>query len=111
MTNIKQKVKIDAKAYESQVIERNDSKSGWFWFDNDALTVQIGFTSDEHGNVEGLDVIEALDAYGDVAVFTIDDSNYRDIADQIEPMLWGESEAQETEHGMSNSDFIYGYSA
>lgn len=110
MNVLNQQVNIDTESYEFEINDHDDYKNGFFYFDNSDLTVKISFVSDEHGNIESLDVTEAMDAYGEPTYFSIcGQEEYRAIADQIEPMLWGESEAYETEHGMRNSDFISDY--
>lgn len=110
MTTLNQQVKIDTNAYESEINEHSDYKNGYFYFDNDDLTVKISFTSDEQGNVDSLGVSEATDAYGEPTYFSISsEAEYKAIADQIEPHLWGESEAYDTEHGLTDSDFISDY--
>jgi len=97
---------IDTQTYDYQINEQSSSKDGYFGFDGNEITAQIRFTSDEYGNVKTLNVMAAYDDYGNDTSYTIDDSDYQAIADQIEPMLWGESEAYETEHGLRNSDLI-----
>lgn len=110
MNTLNQQVKIDTQAYESEVNEHGDYKNGFFYFDNEDMSVKISFVSDEYGNIESLGVTEAMDAYGEPTYFSIcGPEEYRAIADQIEPHLWGESEAHETEHGLRNSDFISDY--
>lgn len=110
MNTLNQQVKIDAQAYESEVNDRSDYKNGFFYFDNSDLSVKISFVSDQYGNIESLGVTEATDAYGEPTHFSIcGQEEYRAIADQIEPHLWGESDAYETEHGLRNSDFISDY--
>lgn len=107
MNTLNQQVKIDTQAYEFEINEHSDYKNGFFYFDNEDLSVKISFVSDEYGNIESLGVTEALDAYGEPTHFSIcGQEEYRAIADQIEPQLWGESEACDTEHGLRNSDFI-----
>jgi len=109
MTDIKQQIKIDVNAYEFEVNKHSDYKNGFFHFDGDDLTVKISFTSDEYGNVDSLGVSNAEDSQGEPTYFSIcGEDEYKAIVDQIEPHLWGESEAYETEHGMRNSDFLYG---
>ena len=112
MTILNQQVNIDDKNFESEINEHSDYKNGFFYFDNSDLNVKISFVSDEHGNIESLGVTEATDAYGNPTYFSIcGEDEYKAIADQIEPMLWGELEYIETDHGTTNADFIYGYSA
>lgn len=107
MNTLNQQVKIDTQAYEFEINDHGDYKNGYFYFDNSDLSVKISFVSDEYGNIESLGVTEATDAYGEPTYFSIcSQAEYRAIADQIEPHLWGESEAYETEHGLRNSDFI-----
>ena len=107
MNTLNQQVKIDTQAYEFEINDHGDYKNGFFYFDNSDLSVKISFVSDEYGNIESLGVTESLDAYGEPTYFSIcGQEEYRAIADQIEPHLWGESEAYETEHGLRNSDFI-----
>jgi len=110
MTHLIDQIKIDTHSYDYEINEPSDYKNGFFHFDGGDLTVKISFTSDEYGNVDSLGVSNAEDSQGEPDSFTIDDDDYCAIVDQIEPHLWGESEAVETEHGMSNSDFI-SYSA
>lgn len=112
MAHLIDQIKIDTTSYDYEVNEHSDYKDGFFYFENSELTVKIGFTSDEYGNVDSLGVSNAVDSYGEPTYFSIcGEDEYRAIVDQIEPMLWGESQAVETEHGMRNSDFQYGYSA
>lgn len=112
MNVLNQQVNIDTESYEFEINEHGDYKNGFFYFDNSELTVKISFVSDEHGNIESLGVTEALDAYGEPTYFSIaSEEEYKAIADQIEPMLWGESECYGTnyDHGLRNSDFISDY--
>lgn len=112
MNILNQQVKIDAQSYEFEINEHSDYKNGYFYFDNADLSVKISFVSDEHGNIESLGVTEAMDAYGEPTYFSIaSEAEYKAIAGQIEPMLWGESDSYDTnyDHGLRNSDFISDY--
>ena len=111
MNRLNQQVKIDTTAYDSQIIEGREHKRGYFWFGAGGKQVQIAYRSDEYGNIKSLSVIQALDDSDELSSFVIDSSNYNDIASQIEPMLWDSEEFIDTEHGMTNKDFIYGFTA
>lgn len=112
MNTLNQQVKIDTRAYDFEINDHGDYKNGFFYFDNEDLSVKISFVSDEYGNIESLGVTEAMDAYGEPTYFSIcGQEEYRAIADQIEPHLWGESDSYDTnyDHGLRNSDFISDY--
>lgn len=104
-------IKIDTQAYDFQIIEGHEHKKGYFWFGAGEKQVQIAYRSDEYGNIESLSILQALDDSDEPSSFVIDSSNYNDIASQIEPMLWDSEEFISTDHGMTNSDFQYGFTA
>ena len=72
----------------------------------------MAFVSDEHGNIQNLEVIEALKEGEEPMDFIITDEVYQVMRDQIEPMLWGEEPYEERDSmrslGFTNSDFLYG---
>ena len=108
----KTQIKIDPRGYDYEINEFTYHKYGYFYFETKELLVKIEFSSDEYGNITGLEVGEALDENEEAAEYVIDDSNYKVIADQIEPLLWGDEEYDgHADHGMRNSDFLYGYYA
>lgn len=111
MNTLNRQVKIDTTAYEFEINEHGDYKSGYFWFEAGEKQVQIAYRSDEYGNIESLSVMQALDDSDEPISFVIDSSNYNNIASQIEPMLWDSEEFTCTDHGMTNKDFIYGFTA
>lgn len=92
MTAILEKLKLDL-GYDYEINEGYRKKTGFFFFEQGYDLIQAAFVSDEHGNIQKLEVIEAL-------------------KDGEEPMLWGEEPYEERDSmsslGFTNSDFLYG---
>lgn len=111
MTAILEKLKLDL-GYDYEINEGYRKKTGFFFFEQGHDLIQVGFKSDEHGNIQKLEVIEALKDGEEPMDFVITDGIYQVMRDQIEPMLWGEEPYEERDSmsslGFTNSDFLYG---
>lgn len=111
MTAILEKLKLDL-GYDYEINEGYRKKTGFFFFEQGYDLIQVGFKSDEHGNIQKLEVIEALKDGEDPMQFEITDEIFNIMRDQIEPMLWDEEPQDERDSmsslGFTNSDFLYG---
>ena len=111
MTATLEKLKLDT-GYDYEINEGYRKKTGFFFFEQGYDLIQVGFKSDEHGNVKSLEVIEALKEGEEPMQFEITDEIFNIMRDQIEPMLWGEELYEERDSmsslGFTNSDFLYG---
>lgn len=111
MTAILEKLKLDL-GYDYQINEGYRKKTGNFHFEQGWDLIEVAFVSDEHGNIQKLEVIEALKDGEEPMDFVITDEIFNIMRDQIEPMLWGEDPYEERDSmsslGFTNSDFLYG---
>ena len=111
MTAILEKLKLDL-GYDYQINEGYRKKTGNFHFEQGWDLIEVAFVSDEHGNIQKLEVIEALKDGEEPMQFEITDEIFNIMRDQIEPMLWGEEPYEERDSmaslGFTNSDFLYG---
>lgn len=111
MTAILEKFKLDL-GYDYQINEGYRKKTGFFFFEEGYDLIQVAFISDEHGNIQKLEVIEALKDGEEPMQYEITDDIFKTMRDQIEPMLWGEEPYEEHDSmsslGFTNSDFLYG---
>ena len=111
MTALLEKLKLDT-GYDYEINEGYRKKTGFFFFEQGYDLIQVGFKSDEHGNIQKLEVIEALKDGEEPTQFGITSDIFIAMRDQIEPMLWDDEPEVERDTmaslGFTNSDFLYG---
>lgn len=95
--------------YEHKVNATSSSKSGYFHCSHGWNMIKVGFEADENGNIESLQVLQALDGEEQPIEFNLL-PYFIEIKDQIEPMLWEDGPVIERDSmaslGFTNADFM-----